>query len=184
MPAALVQRIAVAAVLASALALPPLVAAQPGGDAAAQGWRKTNEPYFLGAGDRKWLKDYGVVAGRCNRQAVAGVVSTPPTGPEISRDEVATLRGSVALPKVKGDLPAADRACLGHTLELAPDGRAVSWADPSAGYAFRVVALRSYQALGWPCREFALEVTRGKQAPDVVRGRACRTEDGVWGISA
>ena len=184
MPAATVPRVALAAIFAAALAVPPMVAAQTGGNAAAQGWRKADDPYFLGAGNRKWMKDYGVVGGRCNRQAVAAVVNAPPAGPEVVRDEVATLRGSVALSKAKGDLPAADRACLGHALELAPDGRAVSWADPGAGYAFRVVALRTYQALGWPCREFTLEVTRGKQAPDLLRGRACRTEDGVWGVSA
>jgi len=184
MPAARLARIALAAAFAGALALPSIAAAQTGGDAAAQGWRRTAEPYFLGAGDRKWLKDYGVVSGRCNRQAVGAVVSAPPTGPEVARDEVATLRGNVAVPKAKVSLTAADRGCLGHALELAPDGRPVSWADPGAGYTFRVVALRTYQALGWPCREFTLEVTRGKQIPELVRSRACRTEDGVWGISA
>src|SRR5512137_2196606 len=109
MPAACLARIALAAAIAGALAVPAVAPAQTGGDAASQGWRRTTEPYFLGAGDRKWLKDYGVVSGRCNRQAVGAVVNAPPTGSEVARDEVATLRGTVAVPKVKIELTAADR---------------------------------------------------------------------------
>ena len=125
MPAARIDRIALAAALAGALAVPSVAAAQTGGDAEAQGWRRTADPYFLGAGSRKWLKDYGVVGGRCNRQAVAAVVAAPPTGPETVRDEVATLRGPMPLARAKVELTAADRACLGHALELAPEDQAL-----------------------------------------------------------
>ncbi len=160
------------------------VLAQTGGDAEAQGWRKPVSTPFIGAGERKWLHDYGVVDGRCNRQAVADVLAAGATGPETPRGEVATLRGDLPLPRTRHLLSAVERGCLGHALELAPDGRTVYWADPSAGYTYRVTPMRSYSALGWPCRELTVEVARGKQAPEIVRTRACRTEDGVWGIAA
>lgn len=176
-------RLACAVIVLAALAAPGVVAAQTGGNAAAQGWRKSSEPYFLGAGDRKWLQDYGVVEGYCNRQAVEAVVTAGPTGPETPRSEVAMLRGTAPATRARADLAAADRACLGHALELAPEGRTVYWADAAGGYTYRATALRTFQALGWPCREFIFEVTRGKRAPEIVRGRACRTEDGVWGIT-
>lgn len=166
----------------AAAATPLLASPQTGGDAAAQGWRKAAEPYFLGAGDRKWLQDYGVVDGRCNRQAVEAAVNAGPAGPEAPRSEVATLSGPLPAMKSRRALADADRACLGHVLELAPPGRTVYWTDPAAGYSYRATVLRGYSALGWPCREFVLEVARGKQAPETVRTRACRTEDGVWGI--
>jgi surface antigen len=184
MPARSPSPAPIAAALAGLVALvaPGLATSQAGGDAAAQGWRKAAEPYFLGAGDRKWLQDYGVVDGRCNRQAVEAVVNAGPTGPETPRNEVAVLRGPLPPTRSRRALTDADRACLGHALELAPAGRAVYWADPAAGYSYRVTVLRGYSALGWPCREFAFEMTRGKQAPEIMRSRACRTEDGVWGI--
>jgi surface antigen len=184
MPASNARLSRLAAALAGlAAAVAPLIASsQAGGDAAAQGWRKSAEPYFLGAGDRKWLQDFGVADGRCNRQAVEGVLKAGPSGPETPRSEVATLTGPLPATKSSRALAEADRACLGHALELAPAGRAVYWADPVAGYGYRATVVRSYSALGWPCREFVFEVARGKQAPETARSRACRTEDGVWGI--
>jgi surface antigen len=170
------------AVLAPAAPLP--ASAQSRDEAAAQGWRKAAEPHFLGVGDRKWLQDYGGVDGRCNRQAVENTLNAGPTGPESPRGEVAVLRGPMVDPTSVRDLGAPDRGCLGHALELAPDGRTVYWADPAAGYAFRFTPLRSYVAYGWPCREFTVEVAQGKRKPQIVRYRACRTEDGVWGIQS
>lgn len=173
------------AVLAAVIAtIPPEVVAQTAGSAAGQGWRKASEPYFLGPGDRKWLQDFGIVDGRCNRQAVEAVLASGPTGPETPRGEVATLRGPMVDAKSVRDLGAADRGCLGHALELAPDGRSVYWTDANAGYRFRFTALRNYTAYGWPCREFTVEVTQGKRKPQIVRQRACRTEDGVWGVQS
>jgi surface antigen len=187
MPApAIAPRRAGALIALLVLAAAPAAQAQIGGNAEAQGWRNqsSSSAYFLGAGERKWLQDYGVLEGHCNRQAVAGVLAAGPSGPETPRSEVATLRGDIPLPRTRHTLGAVERACLGHALELAPEGRTVYWADPTAGYTYRITPMRSFSALGWPCRELTVEVTRGKQTPEVVRTRACRTEDGVWGISA
>jgi surface antigen len=177
--------VAVPLAAALAAALPGGAALAQGADPAKPGWSKSPQAYFVGAGDRKWLQDYGVMDGRCNKQgagAVAAMGSAEPGGP---RRVVATLDGNVPVGKSGRALDAADRACLGHALELAPEARAVYWIDATAGYSYRFTALRGYSAMGWPCREFMLEITRGKQpVPEVVRGRACRTEDGVWGMAA
>ena len=166
------------------VAAPPRASAQTWESPPPQAWRKGAEPYFPGYGDRKWLQDYGVVDGRCNRQALEALLGSGPLRAEAPSGAVATLRGPLVDPGSVRDLGAPDRACLGHALELAADGRTVYWVDASAGYAFRFTPLRNYTAYGWPCREFTVEVTQAKRKPQIVRSRACRTEDGVWGIQA
>jgi surface antigen len=161
-------------------------AAAQGSADPAQRWRKGEDAATPAvAGERKWAQDYGVLDGRCNKQAAGAVVGMGSADPGAPRRVVATLQGEVPLGKSARPLDSADRACLGHILELAPQGRAVFWIDAAAGYTYRATALRAYAATGWTCREFMLEITRGKQpVPEVVRGRACRTEDGIWGMLA
>src|SRR6266516_5415422 len=42
--------------------------------APAHGWRKKNDPNYVGYTGKKWDKDYGVIEGRCNSAAVGAVL--------------------------------------------------------------------------------------------------------------
>jgi hypothetical protein len=57
----------VAAWVAPALADPPP-------HAPAHGWRKKNDPNYVGYSGVRYEHDFGIVSGRCNRQEIATVV--------------------------------------------------------------------------------------------------------------
>ena len=42
--------------------------------APAHGWRKKNDPNYIGYTGKKWDKDYGVVEGHCNTEAIGAVL--------------------------------------------------------------------------------------------------------------
>src|SRR5881628_3091802 len=42
--------------------------------APAHGWRKKNDPNYVGYTGKKWDKDYGIIEGRCNSAAVGAVL--------------------------------------------------------------------------------------------------------------
>src|SRR5688572_32726355 len=48
--------------------------ADPPAHAPAHGWRKKNDPYYVGYTGKQWEQDYGIVEGRCNREAIGTVV--------------------------------------------------------------------------------------------------------------
>lgn len=175
---------------ASAAALTLLTLAQipvwadPPGQAPAHGWRKKHDPYYLGYAGKKWNEDYGITAGRCNRQAVGAVLGGVMGGVvgaqvgEGSGKRIAILVGSavgaVLGAQIGRDLDAADAACIGHALELARDGRRVSWHD-DAGTHYQLQPLAGFSQDGLPCRRFEL-VVGGK----ALRQAACQREPGVW----
>ena len=68
--------VAAATLAAAALAvvLPVNVYGDPPPWAPAHGWRKKNDPYYTGYSGRRWDKDYGIVQGQCNREAVGAAV--------------------------------------------------------------------------------------------------------------
>jgi surface antigen len=69
-----------------------------------------------------------------------------------------------------------DRACIGHSLELAPPGRLVSWRNPRTRVAYYVTPRRD---LGGNCREFEIRSVRdGRDAHQLMRG--CRIGTGQW----
>src|SRR6266699_3821540 len=92
------SRAALLAVLAS-IAMP--VPADPPPWAPAHGWRKKNDPNYVGYTGKKWEKDYGVLEGHCNTQAVGAVlggVVGGVVGSRVAKDEnrpVAILVGGV-----------------------------------------------------------------------------------------
>ena len=63
----LVKKMVIALGLA-AVSVPLL--ADPPGHAPAHGWRKKNDPHYVGYTGRTWQDDYGIRSGRCNREAV------------------------------------------------------------------------------------------------------------------
>jgi len=60
-----------------ALAMLPIPApADPPSWAPEHGWRKKNDPNYVGYTGKRWEKDYGVLEGSCNTQAVGAVVGS------------------------------------------------------------------------------------------------------------
>ncbi|HJQ81280.1 MAG TPA: glycine zipper 2TM domain-containing protein, partial [Lacipirellulaceae bacterium] len=61
-----------AALIALLVAAPVL--ADPPPWAPAHGWRKKNDPNYVGYTGKRWERDYGVLDGRCNTAAVGAVL--------------------------------------------------------------------------------------------------------------
>lgn len=179
------------AFVAWAAGMPTASYADPPPWAPAHGWRKQHDPDYVGYTGRKWDNDYGVVGGHCNRVAVGAVVGGAVggvIGSQVGKGNgraVATIAGAV-LGAVIGasigrNMDETDRACFGHALELAPDGRSVVWDNQQRGVAYVVTPMRGYAYEGRTCREYATRVTiDGRQ--ESAHGTACRTGDGTWQI--
>ena len=57
------------------LALLPIPSpAEPPPHAKAHGWRKKNDPNYVGYTGKKWTKDYGIVEGHCNTDQIGAVL--------------------------------------------------------------------------------------------------------------
>lgn len=179
----------VSATLATLLALSLVpVWAEPPGQAPAHGWRKKHDPYYQGYAGKRWDHDYGITAGRCDRDAVGtvlggvvGGVLGGAVGAQVGEGEgrrvailVGSAVGAVLGAKIGRELSSSDTACIGHALELAGEGRRVSWHD-DAGVRYQLRPLAGFSRDGLPCRHFEL-VVGGR----TVRQAACQREPGVW----
>jgi surface antigen len=124
---------------------------------------------------------------RCNSSAVGGVLGGivgGVLGHQVGGGNgrtLATIGGAVAGVLVGGELgrrmDAADQACVGQVLEVAPVGQRVQWVEGPTQYVVvpgRVTHLRDRY-----CRPYTLEVHTGF-GPERSRGTACRRPDGVW----
>jgi surface antigen len=145
----------------------------------AHGKRKQGDPY-TGYSGKKWDKHYGVINGRCNREAVGAV------GAQVGKGEtrqIAILVGSVASAvigaKIGRDMDETDRACIGHALELVGDKKTVTWASSDQRRTYRLTPLRGFAQEGVKCREFDFRITTdgGKKTNRV---KACPGGDGTW----
>ena len=171
-------------VLALALAAP--VGADPPPHAKAHGWRKKNDPTYIGYTGKTWPQDYGVISGQCQTDVILGVAGAAVGGVIGSQigdgagRTVATIAGA-ALGAIVGSnigrqLDQGDQACIGHSLELAPSGQAVRWTSASGGTSYQLVPVKD---VGTDCREFRLEASaNGKRSWGTKV--ACRSGDGVW----
>ena len=72
-------RLAFVALLSLGL-LPVPSPADPPPWAPAHGWRKKNDPNYVGYTGKKWDKDFGIIEGRCNIAAVGAVLGLSGTG--------------------------------------------------------------------------------------------------------
>ena len=176
--------------LAWAVALPAVSWADPPSHAPAHGWRKKHDPYYEGYSGRKWDRDYGVINGRCQREAVGaaiGGVLGGAVGSTIGQREgrtvaiiVGSILGAAVGAQVGRDLDEADRACLGQSLELARNGQRVAWEDPSSGIRYLLTPIRDYRRDGRICRDFDLMVQDGRR--ETVRRSACSNGNGEWRV--
>jgi surface antigen len=97
----------------------------------------------------------------------------------------ATVGGAIAGVLVGGEvgrrMDARDQACIGQTLELAPAGRRVEWAQGSGKYA--VVPGAVVHRGDTYCRPYQAQV-HTPTGWQTTRGTACRRKDGVWVTTA
>ena len=183
---------AIAVAVVWALTVPvPVSFGDPPPWAPAHGWRAKHDPLYLGYTGKKWNRDYGVIDGRCNRQAVGAVLGGAAggvIGSQVGRGDgrqVATVVGAVLGAMIGAgigrEMDEKDRACVGHTLELAGVERVVAWTNADNGVAYRVIPLGGFTHQGRSCREFVTRVSAGSRN-ETVRHKACSTGDGVWEI--
>jgi surface antigen len=180
---------ALVAALVASLAIPGAVMADPPAHAPAHGWRKKNDPYYVGYTGRQWADDYGVRAGRCDRDragAALGAVVGGAIGAAVSDDDnrlIAILAGAtigaVIGHEIGDEMDDDDRACFGHSLELLEDGHKVVWDGSKRGMLYTLTPDRRFEHDGRVCRHFTLlrEFDGRKLAKEA---NACRFGEGDW----
>src|SRR5712691_6014722 len=108
--------------------------------APAHGWRKKNDPNYVGYTGKKWDADYGVLDGKCDAAKVGtvlGGVVGGVVGSQVAKDSpnrpvailVGTVIGAVIGNKIGAEVGSGDRGCMGHALELAGEQKAVKWTN-------------------------------------------------------
>ena len=172
-----------------ALSILPIPApAEPPPHAKAHGWRKKNDPNYVGYTGKKWEKDYGVVEGRCNSAAVGaaiGGVAGGVIGAQTSGENrpvaiiLGTAIGAIIGHKIGQEIDSGDRGCMGHALELAGEKKTVAWTNKATGVSYRLTPTRGFKEGGTTCREFVTQLSSGKKK-DSVKGVACRRGNGDW----
>lgn len=176
--------------LCASLLATSIVLAAPPDHAPAHGWRKKNDPRYVGYTGHGWERDYGIIDGRCDRDAIGavlGAVAGGAIGSQIGDGSgrtvaiiTGTLLGAVIGREIGERMDEKDRACMGHALELARDGASVRWTNSATGISYLLTPL-SAKEKDASCQKFKLQTTRnGKsQSRDA---RACRTAEGTWAL--
>jgi surface antigen len=157
--------------------------------APAHGWRSKHDPYYIGYSGRQWGNDYGILGGRCNRQAIGTVLGGAvggAIGSTVGRGEdrlvgiiLGTVVGAVIGNQIGKGMDEADRGCIGHALELGTDRRTVRWVNPDNGWNYGVTPLKGFSRNGMQCREYRLDVN-GRGMRESLIERACQTGGGAW----
>ena len=174
--------------LVTTLLLPALATATPPPWAPAHGWRRKHDPYYVGYQGKRWRDDFGVISGSCNRAAVGAVLGGAvggAVGSTVGKGDtravatvVGVVLGTVVGHEIGREMDERDRACFGHTLELANTGHTVRWLDPS-GVSYALTPARTVESGGHLCREFGIVTAHhGREVAET--GSACRQGDGVW----
>jgi surface antigen len=176
----------------AALLLPaaPAAYADPPPWAPAHGWRKKHDPYYQGYSGTQWDRDYGIIAGKCNREAIGTVLGSAvggAIGSSVGKDSnrgvaiiLGAVLGAVIGNKIGKAMDDADRACIGHALELAADSRTVGWTG-AEGISYQVTPVSSFQRNGMKCREYRLRAN-GRNVDEDRREQACLVEEGRWEV--
>ena len=175
------------------VALAPIVApAEPPPWSQANGWRNDNDAVYLGYTGYIWERDYGILSGRCEIGAISAASGRTVGGVGGSRAVKGSERASaiilgsaigvVIAAKVGRPVDDTDRACIGHALELAANGRTVAWLNPNSRVRYEFMPMKGfYTHQGVPCREFAVRI-RIKGGEEQVHAAACRRDEGLWGF--
>lgn len=144
---------------------------------------------WTGYSGRDYDDDYGIAAGRCNREAVGAVIGGVAGGVIANRvsnrDDrvVATILGAAvgALvgSRIGKNMDERDRACMGHALELGTTGRGVEWRG-DGGRRYEMVPRDGRRIDARVCRDFDLRVYDEAGRRTTRRGTACQSRPGVW----
>lgn len=136
---------------------------------------------FAGRSGALYVRDYGVYAGRCDRDAIGtviGGVTGAVIGSQVADREdravgmvVGSVIGAVVGHAIGDSIDARDRACMGQTLELGRPGVPVAWRHD--GHAYRFTPRGD---AGGGCRHASLAVD-GRRPKDVL---ACPAGRGEW----
>jgi len=169
------------------------VFADPPGHAPAHGYYKKHyendhdrkhfkkAKHYQGKSGVVYVSDYGISAGRCNRDeigTVIGGVTGAVIGGQIANREdrvvgmvVGGVLGAVVGHAIGDSMDERDRACVGHALELGRPGVPVEWHNEGHAYHFTP---RGDARDG--CR-YATMVVDGRKPRDVL---ACPSGRGEW----
>lgn len=170
----------------TALCCLPLMFAAPlfAAEAAVRPESPVSAGRYVGYTGQTWKDDYGIRTGRCDRAAIGAVLDppvrrTPSTrhadvGDRSTAILIGSSIGAVIGAKTGRDLDQYDRACIGHALELADNGRPVIWL--AQGVTYTVIAGK---AKGNACRSYTLR-GEGQASGDSTKAAACRRQDGAW----
>jgi surface antigen len=160
--------------------------AKPPPWAPAHGYRAKNTPFYVGYTGHQWGHDYGIIGGRCDTDeilAVAGAVTGGIIGGKVASPEqrvvgvlVGAVLGGVIGAQIGDRLDKRDRACIGHSLELARTGQRVRWTNPTTGLSYQ---LRPVSDLADGCRQFEF-VRRDGGRSKPAELRACSRDSGSW----
>jgi surface antigen len=191
------RHLVVSMVMSGALliAVPVNVYGEPPPWAPAHGWRKKNDPHYVGYTGRKWSDDYGILAGRCNREAVGAVLGGAvggavgdAVGSQVARRSdrpiailVGAVAGAVLGAHLGREMDRADHACVAHALELAGPNRRVEWRSADGRTSYLLTPLAGFKQDDRACREFNLQATRDRRRENG-QGKACQMADGTWQI--
>lgn len=167
--------------------------AGPPDHAPAHGWRKKNDPSYVGYAGRHWDRDYGIRSGRCNREEIGtvlgGVIGGAIGNRSVDGEDrvVGTIVGA-AIGALIGNqigrrLDDRDRSCFGHALELGAAGKPVTWVNKATGVSYELTPGQRNRGYGDSCRNFKMRAT-GAEILTSGTGVACQTDDGVWEISS
>ncbi|MCP5327107.1 MAG: hypothetical protein H7A18_02675 [Sinobacteraceae bacterium] len=166
---------------------------------------RTDTAGLAGYGGMRWSTDYGIGAGRCDRESIVLDNSNAPRTLVQRHEEnlqnrsvgiIGASSGSGVLlgTRLGGRLDQRDRHCLGHVLELGAVGREVSWTNPTTRQSHIVVVSEYTPTRSTPtgaghaakdrCRVLLLTTVAAGVA---VRGPAqrlvaCQANPGVWSI--
>lgn len=162
---------------------------------------------YAGYGGTRWSTDYGIAAGRCDRDAIVIRSGGDARRTLVQRHEenlrnrtvgiIGANEGSGVLlstARLGGRLDDRDRHCLGHVLELGTAGREVAWVNPATRQS-HVAVVTEYAPSGsvptasgphsqGRCRVLLLTTTAvGVAARGPARRLiACQANPGVWSI--
>jgi len=167
--------------------------ADPPGHAPAHGYYKKHRGHhddrehirkaghYEGKSGAVYVRDYGISAGRCNRDeigaVIGGVTGAVIGGQVASREDrvvgmvVGGVLGAVLGHAIGDSMDDRDRACMGHALELGRPGVPVEWRHDGRAYHFTP---RDEARDG--CR-YATMVVDGRKPHDVL---ACPAGRGDW----
>jgi len=164
-------------VFAALTALSVPVLADPPPWAPAHGWRKKNDPNYVGYTGKKWDNDYGILEGTCDAAKVGtvlGGVVGGAVGSQVAKDSpnrpvaivVGTVLGAVIGNKIGAEIGEGDRGCMGHALELSGEQKAVKWTNPQTGVNFTLTPTKNFGDRQNPCREFTAVAVGGSNSSE------------------